>query len=356
LVLSISHSPSQLGFVTAVGMIAGLATQMPAGTIVDRFDKRKLMLGCEIGNVLMQGVLAAAVFSHEITIGRLVALTVVGAPFGAIFGAAHDPAVRHLVSAEHLPLALARNEARSYAATFCGPPLGGALFAIAPALPFILNAATTVVSACCVALIRTRMPSTIKNEKTTAVSGLGWILAHPFIRTTLFLIAGLNLVSNALFVAAVVISRHNGDPAAGTGALLTIASIGGLLGAFAAPRLLRRLSVRTILVGNRCLWAILIVPFTVVHNAYAMGALMAGMFFIGPTGGTAAVTSQMGHTPEDMQGRVAAARGFCTGLAAPIGAAFIGVSLGAIGDATSILVLAGLMALFALVAARALPA
>jgi MFS transporter len=192
-------------------------------------------------------------------------------------------------------------------------------------------------------------------NRAAVLGGLRWILSQPFIRTTLFLIAGLNLVSNALFVAAIVISRHNGDPAAGTGTLLTIASIGGLMGAFAAPTLLKRLSVRTILVGNRCLWALLILPFTVVHNAYAMGALMAGMFFIGPTGGTAAVTAQMASTPEDLQGRVAAARGLCTGVAAPIGTALIGVSLGAFGPGTSILTLAGLMAVFALVAARALP-
>jgi MFS family permease len=355
LVLSISHSPSQLGFVTAIGMIAALAMHMPAGAIVDRFDKRNVMLGCEICSTAIQGLLAAAIITHEITVSRLIALTIIGAPFGAIFGAAHDPAVRHLVSAEQLPLAFARNEARSYAATLLGPPLGGALFAVDAPLPFILNAATTPVSALCIALIRTRLPSTMDHQRAGVSHGLRWILSQPFIRTTLFLIAGLNLVSNALFVAAIVISRHNGDPAAATGALLTIGSIGGLLGAFAAPRLLKRLSVRTILIGNRCIWALLIVPFAVVHNAYAMGALFAGMFFIGPTGGTAAVTAQMGRTPEDMQGRVAAARTFCTGLAAPIGTALIGVSLGTFGDTASILVLAGFMGLLALIATHALP-
>jgi hypothetical protein len=80
------------------------------------------------------------------------------------------------------------------------------------------------------------------------------------------------------------------------------------------------------------------------------------MYFIGPTGGTAATTAQMARTPEDMQGRVAAARGLCTGLAAPIGTALIGVSLGTLGGTVSILTLAGLMAVFALVAACALPA
>lgn len=356
LVLSISHSPSQLGFVTAIGMVAALAIQMPAGAIVDRFDKRNLMLGCELCSTIIQGLLAAAVASHEITVNRLIVLTIVGTPFGAIFGAAHDPAVRHLVSTERLPLAFARNEARGYAAMLLGPPLGGALFAIDASLPFILNAATTLVSALCIALIHTRMPSTMDHERYSIFSGLRWILAEPFVRTTLFMIAGLNLVSNALFVAAIVISRHNGDPAAGTGTLLTIASVGGLLGAFAAPKLLKHLSIRRILVGNRCIWAVLILPFTVVHNAFAMGTLMAGMFFFGPTGGTAAVTAQMGRTPEHMQGRVAAARGFCTAAAAPIGTVLIGVGIGAVGTTTSILALAAFMGLLALIAAWSLPA
>lgn len=354
LVLSISHSPGTLGLVTAIGMIATLAMHLPAGAIADRFDKRKVMLGSEMCNTAVQILFAVAVVTHEITIGRLIALTVIGAPFGAIFGAAHDPSVRHLVAAEQLPVAFARNEARSYAATLLGPPLGGALFAIDAGVPFMVNAATTAFSAGCIALIRTPMLSTTDRTHNAVLGGLRWILGQPFIRTTLFLIAGLNFVSNGLFVAAIVISRHNGDPPVGTGTLLTIASIGGLLGAFAAPRLVRQLSVRTILVGNRCIWAILILPFTIVHNAYAMGALMAGMFFIGPTGGTATVTSQMDRTPEDLQARVAAARAFCTGLAAPIGTALIGVALDALGSTAAILGLAGLMAAFALVAARAL--
>jgi MFS family permease len=64
LVLSISHSPSQLGFVTAIGMIATLAMQMPAGAIVDRFDKRNLLLGCEICDTAVQALLAAAVITR----------------------------------------------------------------------------------------------------------------------------------------------------------------------------------------------------------------------------------------------------------------------------------------------------
>jgi len=79
-------------------------------------------------------------------------------------------------------------------------------------------------------------------------------------RVTLLLISGNNLVSNAVILLAIVVSRQHGASASATGLLLTFASVGSLAGALAAPRLVNRLPIRTILLANRCLWAALIPP------------------------------------------------------------------------------------------------
>lgn len=360
LILDVTHSPAQVGLVMAVGVIARLVVGLPAGVFVDRCDKRRLMLACGAGQLVTQAILVASVAGHWVSIGLVLAVEVVGATLATIFGIAEETAVRQAVRTDQLPLALARSEARGAAAVLAGPPLGGLLFAIAPALPFAANAASSLVSFACIAFIRTPMPSTLTARAATVgwwsvggrelASGLRWIWHQPFLRVTLLLISGNNLVSNALSIIAIVVSGQRGDSAATTGLLMTFAGVGTLAGALFAPRLVQRLSVRTILVANRCLWAALIPLFLVVDSTYVIGALFAVMFAMGPTGSTAVTTHQMGVTPPELQGRASSARGFFTSLAAPIGLGLAGFSLGHFGLVVSVLSLTAWVILMAVIA------
>jgi MFS family permease len=360
LILDVTHSPAQVGLVLAVGVITRLVVGLPAGVVVDRCDKRWLMLACGFGQVAAQSVLAAAIVGEQVSIALVLVVEVFGATLATFFGIAEETAVRQVVHSDHLSLALARSEARGAAAALAGPPLGGLLFAITPALPFAANAVSSLVSFTCIAFIRTPMPSSPRNRPTAnggwtvggrdLLDGLRWIWHQPFLRVTLLLISGNNLVSNALTIIVVVVSRERGDSAATTGLLMTFAGTGTLAGALLAPRLVRRLSVRTILVVNRCLWAGLIPLFLLVDDTYVIGALFAVMFAMGPTGSTAVTMHQMAVTPADLQGRASSARGFFTTLAAPLGLGLAGFSLGHFGLTVSVLALTVWVILMAVIA------
>jgi predicted MFS family arabinose efflux permease len=331
-------------------MVAGLLVSLPAGAWVDRVDKRRLMLVCDLTRAVAQGLLAAAIITKHADLVVILLASLATVPFSSLFGIAEDPTVRHVVSTEQLPLALARNQARGSAAALCGPPLGGALFVIDPALPVAVDAATFLFSFCCMALMRTPTPAAADARDSafvaTILSGLRFVWGQAFLRVTLLQISGLNVASNALFIAAIVISQEHGHEAT-TGLLLAMGGIGSILGALVAPRLVRRLRVRTILIANRLIWAALIPLFLIIDQPIGLGAIFAALFFIGPTGNTALVTAEMAVTPEHMQGRVSSARGFVAGLAAPLGASLIGLSLQHLGRTTSILALATFMLLLA---------
>ncbi len=335
LVLHLTGSPALVGGTAAVGMIARLVSALPGGVLVDRFDKRKLMLACDLARALTQGLIALGLAGGWLPLWVILIAIVVEGTFSSVFGTAETAAVRQVVSTEQLPLALARNEARGAAAMLLGPPIGGALFGIAPALSFAFDAGTYLASFLAIALIRSPMRSAIEPGRRAAgrdlVQGISWIWRHAFIRLTLLLAAGLNLVSNAILVLAIVISNQRGDSSATTGLLLTFAGIGTLVGALAAPWLVRRLSVRTILIANRLAWAVLVAGFLLVQHPLLVGGLLAVMCMLGPTGSTAVTTRQLALTPDYLQGRASSARGFLAGLAGPIGAGLIGAGYEQLG-------------------------
>lgn len=356
LVLALTHSAGQVGLVMAAGVVVRLAIGLPGGVFVDRVDKRRLMLVCVAGVFGAQAVLVAGVVGHWLSLWLLVLLQVVEGVFGSVFGAAEETAVRHVVRADQLPLALARNEARGAAAMLAGPPLGGLMFAFLPALPFAVNAVSSLASFVCIASLRAPMPPALTRGRSTPsygdlLDGLSWLWRRPFFRTTLLLVSGLNLASNAVFLLAVVSSGERGDPATATGTLVMLASVGSLVGALLAPKVVARLSVRTILVANRLVWVAVIPLLVFVANPYVVGGLIAAMFVIGPTGSTALTSRQMALTPEEFQGRASSARGFMAGLAAPIGIGLAGLCLDQLGRTASILALTGWMIAMTLLAA-----
>src|SRR5215469_1582573 len=52
LVLAVTHSAAQAGFVAALRALPALLLTLPAGALVDRWDRRHLMLACDAGRAL----------------------------------------------------------------------------------------------------------------------------------------------------------------------------------------------------------------------------------------------------------------------------------------------------------------
>jgi predicted MFS family arabinose efflux permease len=358
LTLRLTGSASAVGLVMAVAMLSQLLAGLPGGLLVDRFDRRRLMLSCDAIRLAGQGGLVAGLTSRHADLFMILAVSAVDNAVGAVFGSAQIVAVRHVAPPDQLPIAIARVQARDAGAMLAGPPLGGLLFAVAPWLPFAFNCASYLASFGCITLIRAPMrppPRAVSASGANrgrfheVLAGLRWLWQMPFLRVTLLLIAGTNLASNSLILIAIVAARQRGDPSAATGLLLTLASAGSLIGALIAPSVVRRISIRAILIINRCVWVTLIPLLLLAHNVYAVGVLIGTMFLLGPSGSTAVITRRMALTPDELQGRASSATGFCAGIAAPIGTVAIGFTLGRFGLAAAVLSLAAWMAVLAVI-------
>lgn len=364
LVLAVTGSPAMVGLTMGVSMVVGMLAGLPGGVLIDRFDKKRMMLLLDLGRAITQGTIGLAFFGGWLSIPVVLVAIALESGMSAAFRSTEPTAVRLVVPRDLLAVALARNEARGAAAMLAGPALGGLMFGIAPWLPFLVDSATYLISFMLILGVRTSMrpttdvdsdvgPAESRNRTSgleSLLEGLRFVWGQKFLRTTLLLVGGNNLISNAIAIVAIVLSQQRGDAEITTGLILTIASIGTLAGALIAPVTVRLLTVRTILIANRLIWMACIAAMLVVSNTYLVGALIAVMFFLGPTGGSALATQQMRLTPEHMQGRGRAAYESITSLASPLGVGAVGLGMEATSPELTIAAMVVWMGLMAAIA------
>ncbi len=160
LVLLLTGSPALAGVVGFAQTLPFLLLYLPGGAWVDRWDRRRTMVVCEVGRMVALGSIAVTAVVggvHAITIAQLAAVAFVEGSLFVLFDLAEGAALPRLVPAGQLPTAVAWNQARTQGADLVGQPLGGLLFAIAPALPFAVDSVSYLVSGGAVAAIRTRL-------------------------------------------------------------------------------------------------------------------------------------------------------------------------------------------------------
>jgi MFS family permease len=306
LVLSLTGSPVRAGLVGTIGLGAALLTRLPAGVLVDRADRRRAMLVCDTISVVAYAGLGFAVLEGAATLGLVIAAVVIGTVSGAVFSTAEHSALRNLVPPAQLSAAVARNEARAYGTTLAGPPVGGLLFGLGPALPFFGDAVTYLLSLLGVLLIRKPMQEGRDTQRggSAMAEGVRFVLGNPFLRATLVIAAVLNFaITGILFTIIVTLQRHGTSPAI-IGTVETVVSVGGLLGALAAPALQRRLRLPVLIRGICWAAAALMSVSALLTSSVAAAVPVALAVFLGPAVNAALFGHQAAITPDRLQGRV----------------------------------------------------
>ena len=308
LVLVLTGSPVQAGLLGTLSLVVRLICRLPAGVLADRVNRRRAMITCDLVRLLALTGLAAAVWTGHASITVIIVVALVDAVGQTFFSTVEHAALRSIVTPAQLPTAVARNEARNFAASLAGPPLGGLLFGLAHALPFVGNALTYLASLVGVVLIR--RPLQIAREEpppghvAALAEGVRFVLANPFLRAVLIIAAPLNFaLSGAIFTIIITLQQHGTEPAV-IGLVETIIAVGGLAGAVVAPALQRRLRL-AVLVRVICWAAVALVAISALFTATIAAAVpLAFAVFLGPACNATLFGRQAAITPDQLQGRV----------------------------------------------------
>jgi MFS family permease len=140
LVLALTGSPAKAGAVGFVRLLGMALFALPAGLAADHWNRRRLMIGAHAARALAIGTLAGLVVADAIPYWAIPLVAFVEGCGATVFGAAQSGAFRAVVPREQLPGAVAVVTGREAAVSVASPALGGALFGVARALPFLVHA------------------------------------------------------------------------------------------------------------------------------------------------------------------------------------------------------------------------
>lgn len=251
-----TQSAVLLGLMGAARILPYILLSVPAGIVVDRFDRRMVLLVTDVARGLIMLLLAGMVVLGA-SIYLIIGMSILAACFSTFFGPAIAALLPTLVDETELGPANSAWATLDNLAFILGPALAGVLLAAGGlALAFLLNAISFAVVAAILWRLPVARPATPEMATGAAPPpspepGLGWRslaapLSGPFV-----LDAVTSFVGGGLGVLTVVIAIEVlGAGDAGTGYLNAATGVGGVLAGLAAGSLVaRRLSVPLIIGG-----------------------------------------------------------------------------------------------------------
>lgn len=352
LTYSISGSTLWAAWVEAA-LLAGLAaTLLPAGVLVDRLDRRRVMLGALGIGALAFATLTAAGIADTLTVAHVLAVALAVGVATGLYNPAQTSAIRSVVPTEDLPTALATNQARVQVAELLGGPLGGALFAAARWLPFGVNAASYVVAAVAVLMLRTDLSPAPRAAATRLradlAEGLRFVWRHRFFRVLLSWGALVNLAWSALYFVVVMRLLAGGAHPGQIGLVSAAAGAGGLLGALAAPYVVQRVPAGWLAITVSWFSTLPVSALIWLDSAAAAALCLFVTLLPLPAANAGVGAYRMAVTPPELQGRVASASQFVAVSILPAGPLLGGVLLERYGGPATVAALVALLALLAL--------
>ncbi|HEU5231009.1 MAG TPA: MFS transporter, partial [Ktedonobacteraceae bacterium] len=139
LVLAFTHSPLDAGLVGALRVLPSLLFSLPGGVLVDRWSRKKVMLFCYIGRGANIATIPLALLFLRLTLAQLCIVAFIDGTLSIFFGLSSIAALPHVVPEGQLPDAVAQNEVGESVTVMVSPMLGGYLFGVLNALPFLFD-------------------------------------------------------------------------------------------------------------------------------------------------------------------------------------------------------------------------
>ncbi len=273
LIFTKTGSSVGLGVSLAVSLLPYLLFGFIAGAVVDRVNRRPLMIGIDIARAALLLSLPLLAFGDELNLVWIYAVAFLGSTLQIPFSAGQFASVTHLVGKENLATANARLQAATSVAQVAGPVLAGIAVAVMPVVDLLLiDAASFALSAVLLAMIRVnfndvrtpgegprRPADLLRTLRTDIREGMAYVWGSPLLRSIAVTMAVVNLFACTTLAQLVFYAKRQLSATDGQVSFLFAAGAAGVVLVSLAAGRLRRFRLGRILVVSLALNGITII-------------------------------------------------------------------------------------------------
>jgi hypothetical protein len=301
------------------------------------------MIASDVVRACTIGALAALVLTGRFRLWQILVGAFIEGGASTFFNSGQAGALRSVVARTQLPAAAGAQEGRRSLVRLGGPPLGGVLFSISRAVPFLFDALSYSFSTAALLMMRTpfqeKRSATRRGFRQEIAEGFHFLWRQPFLRTTTFLYGIGNFVAPGMLLLIVLVGRQQGLPPSTIGVLSAAVGVGTLIGSSASPLLRRFLAPRTIMLLELSTWLGSWL-FLAWPTVYVIAAVVLLFGVAAPVTDSVVVGYRLAITPDPLVGRVESVRSNMSLLIAPVGPLLAGILLDATSARTTVAVFA----------------
>lgn len=255
LAAAITRDPQLIAGVSLVIWLPWLLFALPGGAIVDRVDRKSLIRNVQFTRAALMALMAMLVWQGLASLPLIYATAfLIGT--GEVFAdSASQTIVPALVPRDRLEDGYGRLFAADMGGNeLVGPPLGGLLFSIRRALPFICDSVSYLIAG----VLIQKLPDALlqRSERPTTTvradvgEGLRWLWANPIMRAITVSVTLLNFMNTVVYSIFVLFALEVlRTDALGFGLIMSAGGLGGLVGTQLAGRIADKVGRSTVIWG-----------------------------------------------------------------------------------------------------------
>jgi len=270
LVLQLTNSAFWVGVVAAMAGLPTLFFALFGGVIVDRFEKKKILLFTQIAAMVLAIILGFLTILQLVNIPIIITLAFLLGLVTAVDIPARQAFVVEMVGREQLSSAIALNAGIFNGARVIGPTIAGFLIAaVGIGGAFIINGLSyiAVVIALVFMNVKEYIPKTHPHPLRAVQEGLVYAFTHPTIKILLIFTAVTSVFGWSYTTIMPVVAKHVYHlDVTGLGYLYAATGLGALLGAVIVSATAKKSNPVILILGGNSLFAISLILFSLTDN------------------------------------------------------------------------------------------
>lgn len=308
-VLALTGSPAQAGGVAAIRGLVYVFWAIPAGVLIDRFDRKTVMVIANLGSGLAMGSIALTLWFHNLSVIQLYIASAIEGSFFVFANLGRFASFPKVVSKEQFPAASAQSGTADHIALLIGPPLGGFLFqTVGGFAALFIDSLSYFINAISIFFINIPLGvETVVERKAIhheIKDSFIWLWKQPVLRFLNFITAGRTILAAGLYLLIIVLAKEHHASSLFIGLIFAIGAGGGILGSLFSAKIHSSFHLKQLLVGVSLLSFLIFSIYAIAINNFLLAGITFLFYLVDPLYDVTTSSYAAKIIPDEIRGRV----------------------------------------------------